>query len=67
MKTTPRQATPIVAHRSVADRCGIAAPLSILLLALLISTEVFQTFDVWKTGLGGNPLQHPRSAALTRT
>ena len=37
MKTTPRQSAPLVARRSVVDRRGIAALMSILLLALLIS------------------------------
>ena len=59
MKTTPRQSTPIVTGRTVADRRGIAARLWILLLAFLISTDGFPTFDVWKTGLGGNAFQQP--------
>ena len=68
MKTiTPSQATLIVARRTVADRRGIAALLSILLLAFLISTDGFPTFDVWMAGLGGNSLSQPRWVVLTRT
>ena len=62
-KAEPRkplhQATLIVARRTVADRRGIAALLSILLLVFLISTDGFPTFNVWMTGLGGNAFQQP--------
>ena len=42
--TTPHQSTPIVARRAVVNGCGIAALISILLLAFLISTDGFQTY-----------------------
>ena len=45
MKTnTPRQATPIIARGAIVNGCGIAALISILLLAFLISTDGFQTY-----------------------
>ena len=44
MKTnTPGQSTPIVARHTVVDRRGIAALISILLVAFLISTDGLQT------------------------